>query len=96
MDIEHCCPEVQVKDLHAEPVLDRDALIATLLDRMVPLQIFQRRPYTLIQIRTWYNGQEYETFGFSHMKSGWNEDRASDLAIKKAILMAYVQVRSRE
>lgn len=96
MEIDHSCPEIMVNKEQEEPVLDKNSLLAALVDRMEPIQIFQRRPFTCIQIRTWYNNREYLTFGFSHLKSGWDEDQGANLAIKKAVLMAYVQVRAHE
>jgi hypothetical protein len=82
----------------AEPVLPRRALLEVLDDRSETLQFISAKPYTFVQVRSWYNGHEYSGCGFSKVcyPDKWDAEFGADTAHRRALINIYHQVRHDE
>ena len=79
----------------AEPRLPRKALLAVLDDRKTITSFIQRRPYTMVALKSWYNDKEYDGVGFSKVcyPDGWKEEDGGDIASARALIDILHQIR---
>jgi len=82
----------------AEPVLSRRALLEVLDDRSETVQFVSAKPYTFVQVRSWYNGREYSGVGFSKVcyPDRWDAENGADIAHRRALINIFHQVRRDE
>jgi len=75
--------------------LPRKALLAALDDRKTITSFVQRRPYTMVALKSWYNGKEYDGVGFSKVSypDGWKEEDGGDIASARALIDILHQIR---
>ena len=76
----------------AEPRLHRKALLAVLDDRKTITSFIQRRPYTMVALKSWYNDKEYDGVGFSKVcfPDGWDGEQGGDIAKSRALMAGTV------
>jgi hypothetical protein len=75
--------------------LPRKALLAVLDDRKTVTSFIQRRPYTMVALKSWYNGKEYDGIGFSKVcfPDGWDGEQGGDIAKSRALIDILHQIR---
>jgi hypothetical protein len=78
--------------------LTRKQLLDVLEDRATLTTFHQKRPFTFIELRSWYNDVEYTGFGFSKVcyPDKWDAEQGAEIAHRRAMLMIYHQVRNNE
>ena len=79
----------------SEPRLVRKALLAVLDDRKTITSFIQRRPYTMVALKLWYNDKEYDGVGFSKVcfPDGWDGEQGGDIAKSRALIDILHQIR---
>lgn len=89
MDYDELLSESTIEKLRGkgEPMLPSKPLRDLLTDRCVVLDIVHERPYTMIRVRTYFDGQEYIGCGFSKVKwpDIYNEDIGLSMALTHAV-----------